>query len=113
AETAATSFSFINGSPNGAYKAGSLAFDRPRRRKRRGGIDVLCDVFREVELAGDHVAVVDERLEVYVGSTPWIPPGIDRLEAHLSVSPGELRSAQERLPLCRPSLLARVTGIEP
>jgi hypothetical protein len=33
AETAATSFSFINGSPNGDYKAGSLAFDRPGRRE--------------------------------------------------------------------------------
>src|SRR5436190_9404354 len=30
---AATSFSFINGSPNRDHKSGFLAFERPRRRK--------------------------------------------------------------------------------
>ena len=74
---------------------------------------MLCDVFREVELAGNHVAVIDKHLEVNMRRTAWIPAGIDRREAHFSIGPGELRAAQERLTLCRTGLLARVTGIEP
>ena len=71
---------------------------------------MLCDVFREVELAGNHVAVIDKHLEVNMWSAPWIPAGIDRIEVHLTLSPGELRSAQERLALCRTGLLTRITG---
>jgi len=94
-----------------AIKGISLTLPLAIRRGRR--VDMLREGIGKIELAGDHVAVVDERLEVYVGSAAWIPPGIDRIEAHLPVSPGELRSAQEGLALCRTSLLARVTGIEP
>jgi hypothetical protein len=54
---------------------------------RRGlRVDVLGDVIGKVELAGDHVAVIDERLEVNMWSAPWIPAGIDSSEAHLPVS---------------------------
>jgi hypothetical protein len=35
---AATSFSFINGSANGDYKADSLVFERPRRREAARGL---------------------------------------------------------------------------
>jgi hypothetical protein len=81
-----------------------VSFPLTIRHVRR--VDMLRDGIGKVELASDHVAVADERLEVNMGCAAWIPPGIDRIEAHLSISPGELRSAQERLALCGTCLLA-------
>jgi len=43
----------------------SLLFPPAIRHRRR--IDLLCDGFREVELAGNHVAVADKNLEVNMG----------------------------------------------
>jgi hypothetical protein len=71
------------------------------------GVDVLGDGIGKIKLTGDHVAVVDERLEVDMWSAPWIPAGVDRSEPHMPGSPDELRSAQERLALCRTGILTR------
>jgi len=83
----------------------SLLFPPAIRHRRR--IDLLCDGFREVELAGNHVAVADKNLEVNMGRAAWIPTGIDRSEVHFSVSPDELSPPEERLTVCRTGLLAR------
>ena len=78
----------------------SLLFPVAIRQGRR--IDVLCNGFREVELAGNHVAVIDKELEVNMGRAAWIPAGIDRSEPHISVSPGELRPPGNVSPFVEP-----------